>query len=97
MSGGRRVFDAALVRAARAELIAHARAIPARFRRQRMDAQSLALPAIWLQWDRFQAGARQAERAARALETGALNRMRTGLPAVLNTCLDCHRHFRKPP
>lgn len=97
MSGGRRMFDAGRARAARRNLIALSQDIPGLFRAERMDSRSRALPDIWLQWDRFSDRARQAERAARALDTGSLNRLRMGLPAVLNTCIDCHRDFRKPP
>lgn len=97
MSGGRRRFDAAEARAARRDLIALMRDIPARFRRQRMDDESRAQPEIWQHWRQFKGAARQAERAARGLRTGSLNRLRQGLPAVLGACLGCHRSYREPP
>ena len=97
MSAGRRRFDAAIAREARRDLIALARAMPGLFRRQRVDAQSRALPRIWPQWRQFRDEARHAERAARDLNAGSLNRLRQGLPTVVNACLDCHRSFRKPP
>lgn len=96
MSGGRRMFDAGEARAARAELIAFARALPDRFRRNRTDPASRALPVLWLAWDEFRDQADHAERAARGLETRSLNRLRAGLPDLVDACIACHRRFRRP-
>ncbi len=97
MSGGRRMFDRRLAREAQRDLSRQIRAIPSLFRSGGVTPRSRARPAIWQEWDNFTRLSRRAGRAVRALDTRRLNRMRQGLTAVVQACLQCHALYRRPP
>jgi cytochrome c556 len=97
MSGGRLFFDRRQAQAARRDLIDLADAIPDLFRDPGPEPGSRALPAVWTRAEGFRDQTQAAERAARALNTRSLNRLRQGLPAVLDSCHGCHRAYRRPP
>jgi cytochrome c556 len=96
MMGGRIRFDRAQARTARRNLINSARAMPAAFKKPQTDRLSRARPVIWANWDDFTTRTDTAKRAARRLNVDRLEALRTTLPDVINSCLSCHRVYRKP-
>jgi cytochrome c556 len=96
MMGGRIRFDRVQARAARRMLINTARAMPSAFKKPHTDVLSRARPDIWLNWEDFETRADTAKRVARRLSVDRLETLRTTLPDVLNSCLSCHRTYRKP-
>jgi cytochrome c556 len=96
MMGGRIRFDRVQARAARRSLINTARAMPSAFRKPHTDPLSRARPDIWINWDDFKTRSGTAKRVARRLNVDRLETLRSTLPDVINSCLGCHRVYRKP-
>lgn len=94
MMGARAFFDRARAREARRTLISTTGRIPSLFRKERGDPLSHARPDIWVNWDDFKARAKAAQRAARAVDTGSLPRLRKSLPQLVQACLACHHSYR---
>lgn len=97
MMAGRAVFDQGKARAARRQLIKSTSSIRKHFRKHRMDPRSHARPRIWTSWDDFEARAKSAEIAARALSIRSLPALRRTLPGLMQSCLSCHETYRRTP
>ncbi|WP_254604324.1 cytochrome c [Leisingera sp. ANG59] len=97
MMSGRIVFDRDKARTARRQLIKSTSSIRKHFRKHRMDPRSHARPQIWISWDDFEARAKSAEIAARALSTRSLPALRRTLPGLMQGCLSCHETYRRTP
>ncbi|WP_241482667.1 c-type cytochrome [Leisingera sp. ANG-M7] len=97
MMAGRAVFDQGKARAARRQLIKSTSSIRKQFRKHRMDPRSHARPQIWTSWDDFEARAKSAEIAARALSARSLPALRRTLPGLMQGCLSCHETYRRTP
>lgn len=97
MAAGRTAFDAGTARSARRTLIKTTGAIRKAFRKERMDPESNALPALWRYWDDFEQRAGTAGNAARDLNAASLAGLRRTLPGLLHACLSCHETYRATP
>lgn len=95
MMSNRIRFDKPRARAARKSLIKMTDAIPKHFRKRRTDPLSNAKITLWINWTDFKYRAKGANNAARALNARSLNGLRTTLPDLMQTCLSCHRAYRK--
>lgn len=95
MMGGRALFDKDRAKAARHELKTATRRIPAVFRKPHTDPLSQAKPVIWQQWSDFKSRAKATQRAVRALDTDSLPDLRRTLPRVVQSCLNCHKTYRR--
>lgn len=95
MMGGRAIFDRRRAQDARRQIITTTGRIPSLFRKAHTDPLSNAHPDIWSSWGDFKSRARAAQQAARGLDTYTLPRLRKTLPRLIQTCLACHRAYRK--
>ena len=100
MAKGASPYDGGKV-ASRARTMADiAGKLPAKFPKGTDGEPSEAKPEIWTQWDRFEALARDLERAAGGLaESGSMGdkaATAAGMDAVGKVCGACHRAFKKP-
>ena len=96
MAGGKIAFDAAAAEAAKAALIADAKATPAAFQTQASDPASKALPAIWTNWDDFVAKAGALANAAEAMDVSSAESIGAGMGAVGGACGACHKAYQAP-
>jgi cytochrome c556 len=87
-------FDAAAAEAARAELLASAKDIAAKFEPPATDPVSDALPEIWTQWDDFVAKSNDLVKAAEGIDTTTLAGVQAGMMAVGEACKECHSTYR---
>lgn len=94
MAKGEVPFDAAAAEAAKADLIATAAQIAAKFETPATDPVSEALPVIWTNWDGFTANAAALGKAAAALDASSLEGVQAGMGAIGGACKECHTNFR---
>jgi cytochrome c556 len=97
MMAGRIRFDRKAARAARKTLIKTTKTIPSAFEKPHTDPLSQAKPEIWIRWNDFKARSLMAKQAARALNPSRLETLRSTLPRLIRTCLNCHQTFRSSP
>jgi cytochrome c556 len=97
MAKGARGFDAALARAAAAEIARHASETPDLFSARETDPMTEALPVIWENFEDFTRKSQELESVASALamslETEA--DLREGLMRIGAGCKSCHERYRK--
>ncbi len=96
-----RAFDADQAAKAAERIAAHADKMSAQFPKGSLKHPSEALPAIWLEWDRFVELARKLETDAKLLASEAAKaetaqQIFPALKAVGATCKTCHEAYRKP-
>lgn len=94
MASGKTPFDATAAAAAKADLIAAAKTIPAKFEAKELDPKSTALPKIWEDWDDFTKDAAELVEAAESIDTASLDGVKAGVGKVGAVCKDCHTEFR---
>jgi cytochrome c556 len=94
MAGGKTAYDQAAAEAAKADLIADAKATPAAFQTQASDPASKAKPEIWTNWDDFVAKAGALAAAAEALDTSSVETIGAGMGAIGGACTACHRAYQ---
>jgi len=74
--------------------------IPDLFPKGSLDPNSRALPAIWENWDKFVALAKQLEEQATSLSnaagTGEAEELKEKTQKMMATCKSCHDQFRRP-
>lgn len=87
-------FDADRAAQARADLIDHARQIPAAFQARETDPASEARPEIWTDWDGFTQAAEEMEQAATAIDTSDHATLQDGLRKLGASCSGCHKPYR---
>ncbi len=94
MAGGKTAFDQAAADAAKAELLAAAGEIPAKFETQAMDDDSEAKPEIWTNWEDFVAKSEALASAAGAIDTASVETIGAGMANVGAACGACHKAYR---
>jgi len=94
MAKGAVEFDAAKAEAAKAGLIANAKAIPAAFEANATDPKSEALPAIWENWDDFKSKAVAMETAVGSVDVSSLEGVQGGMRTIGGSCGGCHKVYR---
>ncbi|OED46790.1 c-type cytochrome [Leisingera sp. S232] len=97
MMAGRTAFDRDTAQTARRQLIKTTGSIRKRFKKHRMDPRTNARPQIWTAWDDFKARAETTRAAARDLNTWSLPGLRRTLPSLMQSCLSCHKTYRRAP
>ncbi|MDX2171310.1 MAG: cytochrome c [Deltaproteobacteria bacterium] len=94
-------FDTEVIQRAAGAIAMSAHRIPSLFPQGSTDPKSRALPAIWTNWDKFTALAKQLEDQAASLQKAAGAEDDENLKGKVNkltaTCKSCHDQFRKPP
>jgi cytochrome c556 len=99
MMQGQDDFDAAAAAEAAGRLAERAGHIPMRFTESTIEAPSEARPAIWTNWEEFEAIAADMEESAEALAVAASAAagpadIAEPFRAVAGTCKACHETFR---
>jgi cytochrome c556 len=93
-------FDTAVIQRAAQAIAMSSHRIPALFPKGSTDPNSRALPAIWENWDKFSALAKQLEEQANSLSNAAASEDDENLQEksqkLFATCKSCHDQFRKP-
>jgi cytochrome c556 len=94
-------FDTEVIQRAAGAIAMSAHRIPALFPKGSTDPNSRALPAIWDNWDKFTALAKQLEDQAASLSKAAGaeddENLQGKVTKLTATCKSCHDQFRKPP
>ena len=96
MAGGKTAYDQAAAEAAKATLIANAKATPAAFQTQATDPASRAMPAIWTNWDDFVAKSGALVAAVEAIDVSSAETIGAGMGAVGGACGACHKAYQMP-
>ncbi len=94
MAGEKTPFDAAAAEAAKAELIAAAADITAKFETEATDPASEALPKIWTSWDDFGTKAEGLKTAVAAIDVASIDTVKAGMGGIGDACKACHTDFR---
>lgn len=95
MAKGEVPFDATAARVAAERLAGLASDTPRLFEPRETDPKSEARPAIWDEFDRFEAHAAEMERAALdAQQIEDMDDLRSSMAALGATCRDCHQRYR---
>jgi cytochrome c556 len=94
MAKGEAAFDSGKAEAAKAGLIANAKAIPAAFETEATDPKSEALPAIWENWDDFMSKAAAMEAAVGSVDVSTLESVQGGMRTIGGSCGGCHKVYR---
>lgn len=94
MAGGKTAYDAAAAEAAKAEMIAAAGEVAAKFEPQATDPDSEAKPEIWANWDDFVKKAGALSAAAGALDVASAESIGAGMAGIGGACKDCHTAYR---
>ena len=94
MAGGKVAFDAAAAEKAKADLIAAAAMIPAKFEANEVDPGSEAKPEVWTNWADFLIKATALETAATALDTSSAESIGAGMAGIGGACKACHTTYR---
>ena len=93
-------FDIAVIQREAGQIALNAHRIPSLFPKGSTDPKSRALPAIWENWDKFEALAKQLETTAQSLSDAARatddEDLKEKSKKVFATCKSCHDQFRKP-
>lgn len=93
-------FDTGIIQRSAQQIALNAHRIPALFPKGSTDPNSRALPAIWENWDKFQALAKQLEDQANSLSSAAADEddenLKEKAQKMFATCKSCHDQFRKP-
>lgn len=93
-------FDVAVIQRSAQAIAASAHQIPSLFPKGSTDPNSRALPAIWENWDKFTALAKQLEDQATSLSNAAAagddENLQEKSQKLFATCKSCHDQFRKP-
>jgi len=96
MAKGERPFEAQVARDAAAAIARHAAETPALFEARETDPNSEALPAIWQEFDRFEAlSAELAEAARTAARIETREDLRPALAGIGQACRACHEEYRE--
>jgi len=99
-SVGSEGFDVSIIQRSAQAISLSAHQIPDLFPKGSTDPNSRALPAIWTNWDKFVALAKQLEDQAASLSNAAGSGDTENLQEKANkmfaTCKACHDQFRKP-
>ena len=94
MAGGKVAFDAAAAAKAKANLVADAADVPAKWKNNPVDPGSHSKPDIWTSWDDFVAKAGDFGKASAALDTSSVDGLKAGLGAIGGTCKACHTAYK---
>jgi cytochrome c556 len=94
MASGATAFDPVAAAAAKAQLMAGAAEIAAKFTNHTEDPASHARPSIWSKWDDFTAKAADMGKAAAALDSSGLNSVAAGMAVLGPTCGACHKVYK---
>lgn len=93
-------FDVAMIQRSAQAIALSAHRIPSLFPKGSTDPNSRALPAIWENWDKFVALAKQLEDQANSLSNAAASgddeNLQEKSQKMFATCKSCHDQFRKP-
>ena len=99
-SVGSEGFDVAMIQRAAQSIAMSAHQIPDLFPKGSTDPNSRALPAIWQNWDKFVALAKQLEDQATSLSNAAAagddENLKEKSQKLFATCKSCHDQFRRP-
>jgi len=98
--GGGEGFDVAVIQREAQAISMSAHQIPSLFPKGSTDPNSRALPAIWENWDKFEALAKQLEDKAQSLSNAAsagdTENLHEKAKKVFAICKSCHDQFRRP-
>jgi cytochrome c556 len=93
-------FDVAVIQREAGQIAMNAHRIPSLFPKGSTDPKSRALPAIWENWDKFVALAKDLETSAQSLSDAARSgddeNLKEKSQKVFANCKSCHDQFRKP-
>jgi cytochrome c556 len=93
-------FDTGIIQRTAQQMALNAHRIPSLFPKGSTDPNSRALPAIWENWDKFVALAKQFEDQANSLSSAAGDEddenLKEKAQKMFATCKSCHDQFRKP-
>jgi len=93
-------FDTEVIQRAAGAIAMSAHRIPNLYPKGSTDPNSRALPAIWTDWDKFTALAKQLEDQAASLQRAAGaeddENLHGKAKKLFATCKSCHDQFRKP-
>jgi len=93
-------FDTEVIMRAAGAIAMNAHRIPSLFPKGSTDPKSRALPAIWENWDKFTALAKQLEDQAASLQRAAGAEddefLKEKSKTLFATCKSCHDEFRAP-
>lgn len=93
-------FDSGIIQRSAQAISMKAHQIPGLFPKGSTDPNSRALPAIWENWDKFQALSKQLEDEAAKVSAAAGNEDDEDLPEkskkLFAICKSCHDQFRAP-
>ena len=93
-------FDTGIIQRAAQGIALSAHRIPELFPKGSTDPKSRALPAIWQNWDKFVALAKQLEEQANSLSAAAGaeddENLKEKSQKMFATCKSCHDQFRAP-
>ena len=94
MAGGEATFEAAAAATAKANLVAAAAEIPAKFEPQATDPVSDAKPDVWTNWADFVTKSEALLAAAEALDTTSLESIQAGMGGIGGACKACHSVYK---
>ena len=94
MAGGKTAFDAAIAAKAKADMVAAAADIPAKFKPEATDPKSKAKAEIWTNWDDFVAKSEMLLTAAEALDPSSAETIGAGMAGIGGACKSCHTTYQ---
>lgn len=94
MAGGEATFEAAAAATAKANLVAAAAEIPAKFEPQATDPVSDAKADVWTNWADFVTKSEALLVAAEALDTTSLESVQAGMGGIGGACKACHSVYK---
>lgn len=95
MAKGQQTFDASKAAEAQSVIETASAQVPELFQSEETDPESEALPAIWKEWDRFEALSADLSAAASGMDASSLETVQAGVQQVGQACSACHRSYKE--